>query len=142
VKCSGPVSQRTILGENIRLPEGLPSVRTCNTEHRTLLSCPYECWHQTTGRPLIRTPCITDLSPQVGVHIADVSHFIRPGTALDREAASRATTVYLIDRRIDMVPELLSSNLCSLRGNETRWVWWQCSFFLIVESLQSHVNIK
>ncbi len=60
---------------------------------------------------------------QVGVHIADVSHFIRPGTALDKEAASRATTVYLIDKRIDMVPELLSSDLCSLRGNVERSVW-------------------
>lgn len=41
---------------------------------------------------------------QAGVHIADVSHFIRPGTALDKEAALRATTVYLVDKRIDMVP--------------------------------------
>ena len=57
---------------------------------------------------------------EVGVHIADVSHFIRPGTALDREAANRGTTVYLADMRIDMVPELLSSNLCSLRGGEER----------------------
>jgi len=40
----------------------------------------------------------------VGVHIADVSHFIRPGTAIDKEAALRATTVYLVDKRIDMVP--------------------------------------
>lgn len=60
---------------------------------------------------------------QVGVHIADVSHFIRPGTAIDREAASRGTTVYLIDKRIDMVPELLSSNLCSLRGGEERFAF-------------------
>ncbi|KMQ94973.1 exosome complex exonuclease rrp44 [Lasius niger] len=59
----------------------------------------------------------------VGVHIADVSHFIRPGTALDKEAASRATTVYLVDKRIDMVPELLSSNLCSLRGEEERFAF-------------------
>lgn len=59
----------------------------------------------------------------VGVHIADVSHFIRPGTALDKEAASRATTVYLVDKRIDMVPELLSSNLCSLRGKEERFAF-------------------
>lgn len=57
---------------------------------------------------------------QVGVHIADVSHFIRPGTALDREAGHRGTTVYLVDQRIDMVPELLSSNLCSLRGGVER----------------------
>lgn len=40
---------------------------------------------------------------EVGVHIADVSHFIRPGTAIDLEAASRATTVYLVNKRIDMV---------------------------------------
>ena len=57
---------------------------------------------------------------EVGVHIADVSHFIRPGTALDNEAVNRGTTVYLADMRIDMVPELLSSNLCSLRGGEER----------------------
>ena len=57
---------------------------------------------------------------EVGVHIADVTHFIRPGTALDEEAANRGTTVYLADKRIDMVPGLLSSNLCSLRGGEER----------------------
>jgi exosome complex exonuclease DIS3/RRP44 len=60
---------------------------------------------------------------EVGVHIADVTHFIRPETALDKEAASRATTVYLVDKRIDMVPELLSSNLCSLRGNVERFAF-------------------
>lgn len=60
---------------------------------------------------------------EVGVHIADVSHFIRPGNALDKEAASRATTVYLVDKRIDMVPELLSSNLCSLRGGVERFAF-------------------
>lgn len=52
-----------------------------------------------------------------------MSHFIRPGNALDKEAASRATTVYLVDKRIDMVPELLSSNLCSLRGNQVRFAF-------------------
>ena len=57
---------------------------------------------------------------EVGVHIADVSYFIRPGTALDEEAANRSTTVYLADKRIDMVPELLSSNLCSLQCGKDR----------------------
>ncbi|CAK9828415.1 Exosome complex exonuclease RRP44 [Anthophora retusa] len=57
---------------------------------------------------------------EIGVHIADVTHFVRPGTALDKEAALRATTVYLVDTRIQMLPELLSTNLCSLRGNEDR----------------------
>uniref|UniRef100_A0A3Q2Z4C4 Protein DIS3 homolog n=1 Tax=Hippocampus comes TaxID=109280 RepID=A0A3Q2Z4C4_HIPCM len=58
---------------------------------------------------------------EVGVHIADVTHFIRPGNALDKEAANRGTTVYLCGKRIDMVPELLSSNLCSLRSNVDRF---------------------
>ncbi|XP_011146134.1 exosome complex exonuclease RRP44 [Harpegnathos saltator] len=71
----------------------------------------------------------------VGVHIADVSHFIRPGTALDKEAALRATTVYLVDKRIDMVPELLSSNLCSLRGNEERFA------FSCIWEINPHANI-
>ena len=57
---------------------------------------------------------------EVGVHIADVSHFIRPNSVLDSEAARRGTTVYLADKRIDMVPDLLSSNLCSLREGEER----------------------
>lgn len=57
---------------------------------------------------------------EVGVHIADVSYFVKPGTALDQEAANRGTTVYLSDRRIDMIPELLSSNLCSLIQHRDR----------------------
>ncbi|EYC22070.1 hypothetical protein Y032_0018g3697 [Ancylostoma ceylanicum] len=60
---------------------------------------------------------------EVGVHIADVTHFVRSGTAIDEEAASRGTTVYLCDRRIDMLPALLSSNLCSLRGGEERYAF-------------------
>lgn len=57
---------------------------------------------------------------EVGVHIADVSYYVKPDTALDREAANRGTTVYLSDRRIDMIPELLSSNLCSLIEQKDR----------------------
>lgn len=52
---------------------------------------------------------------EAGVHIADVSHFVDPDTPMDSEAASRGTTVYLVDRRIDMLPALLGTNLCSLR---------------------------
>jgi exosome complex exonuclease DIS3/RRP44 len=57
---------------------------------------------------------------EVGVHIADVSHFVKPGTAMDDEAQRRGTTVYLVDRRIDMLPGLLGTNLCSLRSNVDR----------------------
>lgn len=81
---------------------------------------------------------------EVGVHIADVSHFIRPGTALDNEATSRATTVYLVDKRIDMVPELLSSNLCSLRGNEERFAFsciWEMNRDAEILNVKFHKSI-
>ncbi|KAI7815809.1 hypothetical protein BC939DRAFT_404742 [Gamsiella multidivaricata] len=57
---------------------------------------------------------------EVGVHIADVTHFVKPGNVMDQEAASRGTTVYLVDKRIDMLPGLLGTNLCSLRSNVER----------------------
>ncbi|KAF8656486.1 hypothetical protein AX16_002505 [Volvariella volvacea WC 439] len=52
---------------------------------------------------------------EAGVHIADVSHFVLPDNPMDNEAAARGTTVYLVDKRIDMLPALLGTNLCSLR---------------------------
>lgn len=57
---------------------------------------------------------------EVGVHIADVTHFVQANSTLDSIAAARGTTVYLSDRRIDMLPEILGSNLCSLRSNVDR----------------------
>ncbi|MGE5540739.1 MAG: ribonuclease R [Bacillota bacterium] len=57
---------------------------------------------------------------EVGVHIADVSYFVRPGTSIDDEARKRATSVYLVDRTIPMLPEVLSNNFCSLNPNEDR----------------------
>jgi len=57
---------------------------------------------------------------EVGIHIADVAFFVRPGTELDKEALERATSVYLVDRTIPMLPEILSNDLCSLNPHEDK----------------------
>ncbi|MDX2196227.1 MAG: ribonuclease R [Cytophagales bacterium] len=60
---------------------------------------------------------------EVGVHIADVTHYVVPGTELEREAAKRATSVYLVDRCVPMLPEKLSNDLCSLKPNVDRYTF-------------------
>ena len=57
---------------------------------------------------------------EVGVHIADVTHYVQPETALDKEALKRSTSVYLVDRVLPMLPEKISNELCSLRPNEDK----------------------
>ena len=57
---------------------------------------------------------------EIGIHIADVSHYVQPDTILDEEAYNRATSVYLVDRVVPMLPEILSNGVCSLRPNEEK----------------------
>lgn len=63
---------------------------------------------------------LPDGNHEIGVHIADVTHYVRPGSALDREGAERATSVYLVDRTIPMLPERISNDLCSLNEGEDK----------------------
>ncbi|WP_353777142.1 ribonuclease R [Winogradskyella sp. 3972H.M.0a.05] len=60
---------------------------------------------------------------EVGIHIADVSHYVKPNTILDDEAYNRATSVYLVDRVVPMLPEILSNNACSLRPHEEKYTF-------------------
>lgn len=60
---------------------------------------------------------------EIGVHIADVTHYVRPGTLLEQEAYNRATSVYLVDRVVPMLPEVLSNDACSLRPNEDKYTF-------------------
>ncbi len=73
---------------------------------------------------------------EIGVHIADVSHYVVPGTILDDEAYQRATSVYLVDRVVPMLPEVLSNDVCSLRPNEDKFT------FSAVFELDEDANIK
>ena len=57
---------------------------------------------------------------EIGVHIADVTHYVKPGSIIDREAENRATSVYLVDRVVPMLPEHLCNGICSLRPNEEK----------------------
>lgn len=66
---------------------------------------------------------INENTLRIGVHIADVSHFVRPGTALDKEARKRSFSTYLVDRTIPMLPEVLSNDLCSLNPKVDRFAF-------------------
>ena len=60
---------------------------------------------------------------EVGIHIADVSHYVQPGSIIDQEALDRATSVYLVDRVVPMLPEVLSNGVCSLRPHEEKYTF-------------------
>jgi ribonuclease R len=63
---------------------------------------------------------LPDGNLEIGIHIADVSHYVRPGTLLDDEARNRTTSIYLVDRVVPMLPEVLSNELCSIRQDEDK----------------------
>ena len=73
---------------------------------------------------------------EVGVHIADVSHYVKEGSVIDKEAMKRATSIYLVDRTIPMLPERLCNFICSLRPNEEKLA------YSVIFELDEEANIK
>jgi len=73
---------------------------------------------------------------EIGIHIADVSHYVKPGSILDDEAFDRSTSVYLVDRVVPMLPEILSNRACSLRPNEEKYTF--SAIFEIDENAHVH----
>jgi len=73
---------------------------------------------------------------EVGVHIADVTYYVKPGSALDREAYQRGTSVYLVDRVFPMLPEKLSNHVCSLNPNEDKLC------YSVVFTMDRNANVK
>lgn len=73
---------------------------------------------------------------EVGIHIADVSHYVKEGSIIDKEAVKRATSVYLVDRTIPMLPERLSNFICSLRPEEEKLA------YSVIVTLDEEANVK
>eukprot|EP01061_Rhynchopus_euleeides_P046657 TRINITY_DN895_c6_g1_i1.p1 TRINITY_DN895_c6_g1~~TRINITY_DN895_c6_g1_i1.p1 ORF type:complete len:1075 (+),score=463.79 TRINITY_DN895_c6_g1_i1:82-3306(+) len=147
VKVLGAVGDKDVEAEVILLENDVPHYDFS----QAVLDClPQGEWHVAEGdvgpsgyRRDFRNKCVVSVDPpgckdiddalhceqlpngnyEVGVHIADVTHFMKEGTPLDAEAAKRSTSVYLVDRRIDMLPKLLTENLCSLVGGEERYTF-------------------
>ena len=145
MKTLGPVGDREVETEVILLEHSIPS----NVFSQEVLAClPPPDWRITEtnsrGREDLReSVCVVSIDPpgckdiddalhardlsngniEVGIHIADVTYYMKHGSALDKEACDRSTSTYLVDRRLDMLPKLLTENLCSLVGGEDRFAF-------------------
>jgi len=119
---------RSMLAEEARNPK--------RRDFRNVPTCTIDPFDAKDFDDALSVRTLPDGNIEVGVHIADVSFFVKPGTELDKEAIHRATSVYLVDRTIPMLPEVLSNNLCSLVQNEDRLA------VSAVFTLDSDANIK
>jgi len=87
-------------------------------------------------RPIVNGKSQNSKLYEVGVHIADVSHYVKEGSVIDKEAVKRATSVYLVDRTIPMLPERLCNFICSLRPDEEKLC------YSVIFTLDNEANVK
>lgn len=119
------------------IPEEIPAVEfTKRRDFRNILTFTIDPADAKDFDDAISFQVLENGNYEVGVHIADVSYYVTPGSDLDKEAYSRATSVYLVDRVIPMLPERLSNGLCSLRPNEDKLC------FSAVFELDAEANLK
>lgn len=119
---------RAMLAEEARSPK--------RRDFRNVPTCTIDPFDAKDFDDALSVRTLPDGNIEVGVHIADVSFFVRPHSALDTEAVARATSVYLVDRTIPMLPEVLSTDLCSLKPDEDRLA------VSAVFTLDSDANVK
>ncbi|KAE8891033.1 DIS3-like exonuclease 1 [Phytophthora fragariae] len=104
---------------NWKIPdEEIPRRRDLRKTHRVFSVDPHGCQDIDDAMSIQRLP---NGNVELGVHIADVSYFVKHGSALDLEGRRRGTTVYLVGQRLDMLPSVLSADLCSLHENRDRF---------------------
>ncbi|MDZ7776197.1 MAG: ribonuclease R [Bacteroidales bacterium] len=110
-----------VMHETNRISETIPSKEIANRrDFRDVFTCTIDPADANDFDDAISVKSLGNGLWQIGVHIADVSHYVKPGTALDKEAFKRATSVYLVDRVVPMLPEKLSNKVCSLRPDEDK----------------------
>lgn len=108
-----------VIDECISLPEGIPEEEIAKRrDFRGVTTFTIDPITAKDFDDALSIRTLENGHTEVGVHIADVSHYVKPGTALDKEAYLRSTSVYLVDRVCPMLPEKLSNELCSLRPHE------------------------
>ena len=103
---------RTMLAEEAENPK--------RRDFRNVTTCTIDPFDAKDFDDALSVQKLPDGNIEVGVHIADVSFFVKPGNELDKEAVERATSVYLVDRTIPMLPHILSTDLCSLNPDQDR----------------------
>jgi len=110
-----------VLGESEAIGEDIPATEIKRRkDFRKILTFTIDPFDAKDFDDAISYRVLENGNIEVGVHIADVTHYVKPGTILDQDAFDRATSVYLVDRTVPMLPEKLSNALCSLRPHEDK----------------------
>jgi ribonuclease R len=113
--------EQNVLAESETIDEGItPAEIKKRKDYRKVLTFTIDPEDAKDFDDAISFEKLKDGLYRIGVHIADVTHYVKPGSILEAEAFDRATSVYLVDRTIPMLPERLSNQLCSLRPNEDK----------------------